>query len=108
MGEHDNVKVEYIGLSCFVLAVLVHPDLNNRPVFDTLWTTALYLDVIAMIPQLIMMSKCKEVEALTSHFVVGTALSRLVSLIFWYHGFAELAPLYGSFNLAGWAIISAH
>merc|ERR1719310_840739 len=107
--EHDNIKVEYIGLCCFVLAVLVHPDLNNRPVFDTLWTTALYIDVVAMVPQLVLISKIRgEVEALTSHFVGATALSRLTSLIFWYHGFAELAPLDGSFNLAGWAIIAAH
>jgi hypothetical protein len=107
--EHDNIKVEYIGLSCFVLAVLVHPDLNNRPVFDTFWTTALYMDVVAMAPQLVLISKIRgEIEALTAHFVSATALSRLTSLIFWYHGFAELAPLDGSFNLAGWAIIAAH
>merc|ERR1719359_913768 len=108
--EHDNtIKVEYIGLCCFVLAVLVHPDLNNRPVFDTLWTTALYIDVVAMAPQLVLISKIRgEIEALTAHFVSATALSRLTSLIFWYHGFAELAPLDGSFNLAGWAIIAAH
>merc|ERR1719310_1881456 len=107
--EHDNIKVEYVGLSCFVLAVLVHPDLNNRPVFDTLWTTALYIDVVAMAPQLVLISKIRgEIEALTAHFVSATALSRLTSLIFWYHGFAELAPLDGSFNLAGWAIIAAH
>lgn len=108
-AEHDSsCNIQTMALCCFLFAVLVHPDLNNRPVFDTLWTTALYIDVIAMVPQLIMISKCKEVEALTSHFVGGTALSRLVSLIFWYHGFAELAPLDGSFNLAGWAIILAH
>merc|ERR1719310_1277407 len=107
--EHDNIKVEYIGLCCFVLAVLVHPDLNNRPVFDTLWTTALYIDVVAMMPQLSMMTKIRgEVEALTSHYVGATALSRATSLIFWYHGFVELAPLDGGFNLAGWAIIAAH
>merc|ERR1719327_383703 len=98
-----------MALSCFVLAVLVHPDLNNRPVFDTLWTTALYIDVVAMMPQLSLMTKIRgEVEALTSHYVGATALSRATSLIFWYHGFVELAPLDGSFNLAGWAIIASH
>jgi len=107
--EHDTFNVELMALGCFVLAVLVHPDLNNRPVFDTLWTTALYIDVVAMMPQLKLMTKVRgEVEALTSHYVGATALSRLVSLIFWYHGFVELAPLDGSFNVAGWAIIAAH
>merc|ERR1719197_1670469 len=79
------------------------------PLFDTLWAAALYIDVVAMMPQLVMMTKIKgEVEALTSHFVGATAINKLVSLMFWYHGFTELAPLDGSFNLAGWAIITAH
>merc|ERR1719310_1098141 len=107
--EHDNFNIELMALSCFVLAVLVHPDLNNRPVFDTLWTAALYIDVVAMMPQLSMMTKIRgEVEALTSHYVGATALSRATSLVFWYHGFIELAPLDGGFNMAGWAIIAAH
>lgn len=108
-AEHDIFSVHIIALCCFVLAALIHPDLNNRPVFDTLWTAALYIDVVAMMPQLGMLAKIGgEVEALTSHFVGATALSKFVSLIFWYHGYSELAPLDGSFNLAGWAIISAH
>jgi len=107
--EYDTFKVQFIALGCFVLAVLVHPDLNNRPVFDTLWTTALYIDVVAMMPQLAMMGKIGgEVEALTGHFVGATALSKFVNLVFWYHAFSELAPLDGSFNLSGWAIITAH
>lgn len=107
--DHDCFNAHAAVMGCFVLAVLVHPDLNNRPVFDTLWATALYVDVVAMMPQLAMIVKNRgEVEALTSHFVGATALSRAVSLTFWYHGFSELAPLDGSFNLAGWAIILAH
>ena len=31
-------------LCCFCLAVLIHPDLNNRPLFDSVWTAALYVD----------------------------------------------------------------
>lgn len=107
--EHDNFKVYTMGICCFILAVLIHPDLNNRPVFDTLWATALYIDVVSMMPQLAMITKTGgEVEALTSHFVGATAASKIASLVFWYYGFSELAPLDGSFNLAGWAIIAAH
>jgi len=107
--DQDTFNVQQICLGCFALAVLVHPDLNARPFFDTLWATALYIDVVAMMPQLAMMTKVRgEVEALTSHFVGATALSRTSSLVFWYHAFAELAPLDGSFNLAGWAILAAH
>jgi len=107
--EYDSLNVVMAAIVCFVLAVLIHPDLNARPVFDTLWTTALYIDVIAMVPQLWMMSKVgRDVEALNCHFVGATAMSRCANLCFWFYGFVELAPLDGSFNLAGWVIITAH
>lgn len=106
--EHDSFNVQVVALGCFVLASLVHPDLNNRPVFDTLWTTALYIDVVAMLPQLSMMAKLGKTESLTCHYVGATAMSRVVSLMFWYHGYAEVGPLDGSFNLAGWGILVAH
>lgn len=38
-----------LALGCFIFATLVHLDLNNRPVFDTVWTTALYIDVVTMV-----------------------------------------------------------
>jgi len=105
----DTLNVVMAAIICFVLAVLIHPDLNARPVFDTLWATGLYIDVIAMVPQLWMMSKIGgDVEALNCHFVGATAVSRCVNLCFWFYGFVELAPLDGSFNLAGWVIIAAH
>lgn len=106
--EEDTYNVQVVVLGSFVVAAVAHPDLNNRPLFDTLWTTALYIDVVAMMPQLAMMAKKGKVEALTSHFVGATAISRVVSLFFWYNGYAELAPLDGSFNIGGWAILSAH
>jgi ER lumen protein retaining receptor len=106
--EHDNFNVQVVALSCFVVASLVHPDLNNRPVFDTLWTTALYIDVVSMLPQLSMMSNLGKTESLTCHYVGAIAISRVISLMFWYYGYVEVAPLDGSFNLAGWGILVAH
>ena len=45
------------GLVCIVLAILIHPDLNNRPVFDSTWTGSLYIDVVSTLPQLWMIGK---------------------------------------------------
>merc|ERR1719473_2284473 len=105
----DGFNVVNTAIVCFVLAVVIHPDLNARPVFDTLWTTALYIDVVAMVPQLWMMSKIGgEVDARNCHYVGATALSRCVNLIFWFYGFRELAPLDGSANITGWVIMTAH
>merc|ERR1719281_1190612 len=90
-------------------AILVHPDLNDALFWDSIWTSALYVDVVAMVPQLWMLSKIGgEVDALNCHYVGATAFSKCISLCFWFHGFVELAPLDGGFNLAGWVIITAH
>lgn len=107
--EHDQFNVHFVVLICFAMAAQVHPDLNNSPLFDTFWMTALNIDIVSMLPQLMLMTKIRgEVEALTSHYVGAIAASRATSLIFWYHGFTELAPLGGGFNLVGWAVIAAH
>merc|ERR1719214_473773 len=109
--QHDSlpIKVQNLLMGCFVLAVIVHPNLDRRPLFDILWTTGCYLETLSMLPQLWMLSKIGgEVEALTSHFVVLSALSRVCSLIFWYRGFAELRPAHGGFNFPGWGIMGAH
>lgn len=96
-------------IGCAILAVIVHPDLNNRPIFDSIWTCSLYIDVVSTLPQLWMMGKLGgKVDALSAHYVALIALSRTVDMIFWYYGFEELAPEDGSFNLAGWTVFGAH
>merc|ERR1719399_865343 len=109
--QHDSLPltVQNMVMGCFILAVVVHPNLDRRPLFDILWTTGCYLETLSMLPQLWMLSKIGgEVEALTSHFVVLSALSRVFSLIFWYRGFAELRPPNGGFNFPGWGVMGAH
>jgi hypothetical protein len=90
-------------------AILVHPDLNDALFWDSIWTSALYVDVVAMVPQLWMLSKIGgEVEGLTGHYVALVGLSRIANLIFWYYGYTELAPLDGSVNIPGLAVLMAH
>merc|ERR1719265_2466994 len=107
----DTFEIGYLLGGCFVLAILLHPHLNNRPLFDTMWTLALYVDVFAMMPQLWMIAKLEtgdSVDALNAHYIMAIAASRAVSLYFWYYGFREFAPKDGSFNLTGWAIMVSH
>jgi len=46
----------------------------------------------------------KKLDALSCHYVMLIAVSRLVALIFWYHGFEELTPEVGGLNLPGYAV----
>jgi len=102
------ISIQNVVMGCFILAVVIHPNLDRWTFFDIMWTTGCYLETISMFPQLWMLSKIGEVEALASHFVVLSVLSRVCSLIFWYRGFAELTPAHGGFNFPGWGVMGAH
>merc|ERR1719353_2380651 len=77
--DQDTFDIGYLLSGCFALAVVVHPHLNNRPMFDTLWTYALYVDMVGMMPQLWMIAKLDlgtNVEPLNAHYIASIAASR--------------------------------
>jgi len=108
-AEEDDLNIYRAIPGCMLLALFLHGNLNNSPVFDTLWTIGMNLDTLALVPQLWMLSKIGgEVEGQTSNFCASLTISRLCSFAFWFYGYAELAPRDGSANVAGWLIIICH
>lgn len=108
-AKQDTMPCVGLCAFCFVLAVLIHPTLDRKPIFDVLWTAGCYLETVAMLPQLWTMARIGGyVEALTAHFVSLTAAARLLSLLFWYHGFGELANKRTGSNISGVGVIFAH
>jgi len=81
----DILHVKFLVPSCFVLACLVHPMLTlETPTYAYFWSCCLYLDVLALMPQVVMMGRSGgKVEASSCNFVAVTALSRMVDLIAW-------------------------
>jgi len=106
--DSDSLQIFNFLPACVLLAVCIHGDLNDSVFFDIVWTFSMYIDTIAMLPQLyLMMRKGGEVEALTSHFVACLFASRACSFAFWFYGYVEIAPE-GHHNAAGLMIILAH
>merc|ERR1719335_32512 len=56
-ADFDVFKIKYLIPACLLLAGLVHPDLQEGPLYSYCWTSCLYLDVMALMPQVVMMSK---------------------------------------------------
>merc|ERR1719487_180099 len=48
--QFDTFEIKPVIMFRSAMAVLVHPDLNDRPLFDTLWAASLYIDSLAMLP----------------------------------------------------------
>jgi len=106
--ENDTCAMWPFVAACFVLSFLVHPSLNNRRIPDMAWTAALYLESVAMVPQLYMMSKKGgEVESLASHYIACVFVSRLLMMSFWINSYPELKPKGADFNLPGFGVMGA-
>lgn len=109
--DEDVLPAAPFAVVALVLACLLHADLDDSPIFDTLWMCGLFVSAIAVLPQLWMMTHRRgSIPALTSHFVAVMAFSRLLSGVYMWHAHTEItcAPWIGNFNHAGYAILAAH
>jgi len=104
----DTCQIHWFLIGCFVLSCFVHPHLNNRQIPDIAWTTALYMEAVAMVPQLwLMTKKGGEVDNLASHFIACVFASRLLIMLFWANSYPELTPKGHNFNVPGYGVMGA-
>lgn len=105
-GDDDSLPVTPFALGSLVLAALLHGDLDDNPIFDTLWMCGLFVGAIAVVPQLWMMTRNRtNTPAMASHFVAMMAFSRLLSGIYMWHAHDEIScqPWIKAFNHTGYA-----
>jgi hypothetical protein len=95
-----------------VLAGILHAELNDRPVFDTLWMAGLFLSCISVLPQLrLIVRSSSPVAPMTSHFIAVMALGRIMSGLYMVYAHEEYLPekpYIEGFNHCGWAVLGAH
>lgn len=100
---HTVGGVLYLFVPCLLLAAIFHPSLNNNVLSDLPWTLALYLESVAIVPQLVMFQKSKKpVEKWTAHYVFALALARFLSLVFWASSYHELNGKDKASVTSGW------
>merc|ERR1719498_1141844 len=108
-SDQDSVDVRNLVMGAFVLAVLIHPSQHAWVPLDILWTTHLYIDAVAMVPQLWMITKAGgKVKGLTSHYIAATLLSNMLSGVFWFLACPSLDVDDSSLSIACLAINGAH
>merc|ERR1719230_134176 len=79
----DNVNTLPMVIASLVLAAILHCDMDDRPIFDTLWMAGLFTSVVAVIPQLwLIMKTGDKAEALVGHYIAALAVSRILSGLF--------------------------
>eukprot|EP00931_Biecheleriopsis_adriatica_P020992 TRINITY_DN1386_c0_g1_i1.p1 TRINITY_DN1386_c0_g1~~TRINITY_DN1386_c0_g1_i1.p1 ORF type:complete len:282 (-),score=50.03 TRINITY_DN1386_c0_g1_i1:42-887(-) len=109
--EEDSFPIFPMVPLCILLAGMFHADMNERPVFDTLWMAGLFVCSIAVLPQLWLISKTGgKVEPLTAHYIAAMAISRALSGVFMWHARHDITciPWVEGYNHAPWVILAAH
>ena len=86
-----KIPFYFLAIPCYLLALIFRSSLNSNAFCDINWAFSMYLEAIAIFPQILLFSiKKGQIESFTSHYVALCGLSRLFSLIFWWDTYEEL------------------
>merc|ERR1719183_1937192 len=79
-ASEDTMRCAPMVFTSLSLAALLHGDMDDNPIFDTLWLAGLFTSVVAVMPQFwLITSSGGWTGALTSHYIAAMAMSRLLS-----------------------------
>jgi len=90
-GNHDSFRMEFLIVPAAGLAALINHKFN---IVEILWTFSIYLESVAILPQLFMISKTGEAETITSHYLFCQGMYRAFYIANWvyrykYEGFYD-------------------
>ncbi|KAL5703349.1 hypothetical protein ACHQM5_028450 [Ranunculus cassubicifolius] len=106
--ELDNLPHYYVIVPAAILAVIVHPLRSGFNIYATLWAFAVYLDAIAVLPQLRLMQNAKMAEPFTGLYVFALGCSRFLGFAHWIFMIIETRGRYLHFWGYGsiWSLVN--
>lgn len=107
-GDADKIRAAYLAAPTLVLALLVHPNLTRDFVSDVAWTYSMYLEALALVPQLYLfqMGTAGVVDRLHAHFVAALGFGRALEFVFWIFSHKDLAMGSGA-RLPGYILVGS-
>ncbi|XP_053212082.1 ER lumen protein-retaining receptor-like [Panonychus citri] len=93
--NHDTFRVEFLLAPCALLALVLNHEFSF---LEILWTFSIYLEAVAILPQLFMVSKTGEAETITSHYLFCLGSYRALYIFNWiyryyFEDFKDLIPV---------------
>ncbi|KFZ08905.1 hypothetical protein V502_09063 [Pseudogymnoascus sp. VKM F-4520 (FW-2644)] len=76
----DTFRVQYLLLGAFVLAVLFPPEYTIR---EILWSFSIWLESVAILPQLFMLQRTGEADTITVHYIAALGIYRALYIPNW-------------------------
>mmetsp|Transcript_31028 Transcript_31028/g.87152 ORF Transcript_31028/g.87152 Transcript_31028/m.87152 type:complete len:283 (-) Transcript_31028:351-1199(-) len=86
----DSLNSLWLIVPALVIALVIHPHLNNHTPTDICWAFSLYLESVAVLCQFWMFMSQGKARPHITHFLAAQALSKFMSFIFWASSFSEL------------------
>uniref|UniRef100_A0AC34GTR1 ER lumen protein-retaining receptor n=1 Tax=Panagrolaimus sp. ES5 TaxID=591445 RepID=A0AC34GTR1_9BILA len=78
--NHDVFRLELLIVPAFVLALLVN---HEYSVMEIMWTFSIYLEAVAIMPQLFMLSRTGSAETITAHYLFALGSYRALYILNW-------------------------
>lgn len=78
--NHDSFRIEFLLIPAVALSLLINHDFT---VLEVLWTFSIYLESVAILPQLFLVSKTGEAESITSHYLFALGSYRGLYILNW-------------------------
>ncbi|XWS42886.1 hypothetical protein CRYUN_Cryun16bG0052800 [Craigia yunnanensis] len=82
--DQDTFRHYFLIPPCFVLALLIHPVFN---VTEVLWAFSIYLEAVAILPQLVLLQRSRNIDNLTGNYIFLLGAYRALYLINWAYRF---------------------
>ncbi|CAI5454309.1 unnamed protein product [Caenorhabditis angaria] len=80
--NNDSLRIEFLVIPCLVLALII----NHEFLFmEVLWTFSIYLEAVAIMPQLFMLSRTGNAETITAHYLFALGSYRALYIVNWIY-----------------------
>ncbi|XP_002132358.2 ER lumen protein-retaining receptor-like [Drosophila pseudoobscura] len=80
--NHDSFRIAYLLVPCGLLSLILNHEFS---VLEILWTFSIYLESVAILPQLFMVAKTGEAESITSHYLFALGSYRALYVCNWVY-----------------------
>lgn len=83
----DTFRVEYLAGPSFLLALIFNYGFNFT---EITWAFSIYLEAVAIFPQLFILQRTGEAEAITTHYLAALGIYRGLYIPNWIYRYAFL------------------
>lgn len=78
--NNDSLRIEFLVIPAAILALLVNHEFT---LMEVMWTFSIYLESVAIMPQLFMLSRTGNAETITAHYLFALGSYRALYIVNW-------------------------